>query len=135
MIPGFERIIEEKIRRAQKDGAFENLQGSGRPMKEEDVRIPADLRMAYHLLKTADMLPPELETRKEILSTRELLSAATDLDEQYRLLTRLNLLIRKANSSRTGNPALDLPEGYAPAVLARLAATTGSKPTDNGSES
>ncbi|MEE9495379.1 MAG: DnaJ family domain-containing protein, partial [Desulfobacterales bacterium] len=32
MIPGFTKIVEERIRRAQKKGEFENLEGTGKPL-------------------------------------------------------------------------------------------------------
>jgi hypothetical protein len=31
MIPGFEKIIEERIKKAQEDGAFDSLDGHGKP--------------------------------------------------------------------------------------------------------
>ncbi len=36
MLTGFEKIVEERIRRAQKEGEFENLSGSGKPFIIED---------------------------------------------------------------------------------------------------
>ena len=47
MIPGFTKIVEERIRIAQKKGDFENLDGSGKPLKiDDDSHIPEDLRLA-----------------------------------------------------------------------------------------
>jgi len=36
MITGFEKIVEERIRQAQKKGEFDNMPGSGKPLKFED---------------------------------------------------------------------------------------------------
>lgn len=123
MIPGYEKIVEEKIRAAQKRGAFDRLAGSGQPLPEEDIRVPEDLRMAYRLLKTADFLPPEIELRKEIHATRELLDQTGDLAQQQKLLQKLNVLIRKCNMMRTGSIDRELPEEYVPAIVDRLAGT------------
>ena len=52
MIQGFEKIVEERIRKAQKKGEFENLVGSGKPLKfNSDWFIPEELRLAYKILK------------------------------------------------------------------------------------
>ena len=49
----FARVVEERIREAQKEGAFDNLPGKGKPLQLEDQSlIPEDLRMSYHILKT-----------------------------------------------------------------------------------
>jgi hypothetical protein len=61
----FERIAENRILEAIEAGAFDNLEGKGRPLNlEDDAYIPSELRMAYKILKNADCLPPELELRK-----------------------------------------------------------------------
>jgi len=66
MIQGFEKIVEERILKAQKKGDFENLIGSGKPLKlNENYYIPEELRLAYKILKNADCLPPEIELKKE----------------------------------------------------------------------
>jgi len=45
--------------------------------------VPADLRLAYRMLKNAVYIPEELALRKEIVQTEELLAAATDEKEKY----------------------------------------------------
>ena len=40
MLKGFQKIIEERIRKAQEAGEFENLPGSGQPLNLEDMSIP-----------------------------------------------------------------------------------------------
>jgi DTW domain-containing protein YfiP len=59
MIPGFTKIVEERIRRAQKKGEFENLEGTGEPLNlADDQAVAEELRLAYKILKNADCLPP-----------------------------------------------------------------------------
>ena len=38
MFTGFEKVIEARIKKAQEEGAFENLPGSGQPLHLEDDR-------------------------------------------------------------------------------------------------
>jgi len=52
MFTGFSKIIEERIRMAQKKGVFENLEGSGKPLDlESDSHIAEDLKLAHKILK------------------------------------------------------------------------------------
>ena len=61
MFTGFEKIIESRIKKAQADGAFDNLPGSGQPLNLDDDRhIPEDLRMAHKVLKNADFSDAKL---------------------------------------------------------------------------
>jgi len=113
MFTGFEKIIEARIKKAQEDGAFENLPGSGQPLELSDDRyIPEDLRMAHKVLKNADCLPPEVQLRKEIRSTEEMLTGMTDTAQKYRTLKKLNFLILKLNATRKADASLDIPQRY-----------------------
>lgn len=123
MFPGFEKLIESRIKKAQQEGAFENLPGTGQPLPLEDDRhIPEDLRMAYKVLKNADCLPPEVQLRKEIRTTEDLLAGMTDTVQKYRTLKKLNFLILKLNALRDGNAAYDIPQRYYGEVVERLGA-------------
>ena len=113
MFTGFEKIIEARIKKAQDDGAFENLPGSGQPLRLDDDRhIPEDLRMAHKVLKNADCLPPEVQLRKEIRTTEDLLAAMSDTTQKYRTLKKLNYLILKLNTIRNADAAFDIPQRY-----------------------
>ncbi|MDY0162090.1 DUF1992 domain-containing protein [Desulfobotulus sp.] len=116
----FDKIAEEKILEAQKRGLFSNLPGSGAPLPPEDIPIPEDLRMAYRMLKSADFLPPELELRKEIHSTRELLEAVPEIANKQKILTKLNVMIRKLNILQPARLDREMPEYYLPQILERL---------------
>lgn len=123
MFPGFEKLIESRIKKAQEQGAFENLPGSGRPLDLEDDRhIPEDLRLAYKVLKNADCLPPEVQLRKEIRTTEDLLAGMTDTTQKYRTVKRLNFLILKLNAMRSSSAAYEIPQRYFDEVIERLGA-------------
>ena len=121
MLPGFDKIVEERIREAQRRGDFKNLEGSGKPLTlNDESNIPEDLRLAYKVLKNAEMMPPEIELKKEILRTEDLLAQMPDTAEKYRLLNKLNFMIMRLNTSRNGRIDFDLPQHYTDKVLRRL---------------
>lgn len=121
MIPGFEKIIESRIKKAQDDGAFEDLPGRGRPLNLQDDRhIPEDLRLAYKVLKNADCLPPEVQLRKEIQTTEDLLQGMTDTGKKHRTLKKLNYMIMKLNAMRGSNANFDIPQRYYADVVDRI---------------
>lgn len=121
MIPGFENIVEERIKIAQKKGEFSDLPGKGRPLElDGDGQIPEDLRLAYKILKNADCLPPEVELKKEIRRTEDLLATMKDAAQRYRTLKKLNFLILKLNATRSGDARFDVPQRYLEAVADRL---------------
>lgn len=122
MITGFEKIVEERIRRAQEQGAFEDLPGKGAPLKIEDDRhIPEDLRLAHKILKNADCKPPEVELKEKIAQAEDLLAGMEDTREKYRLLKKLNFMIMKLNSMRDGCVEFEVPQKYTARVVDRLA--------------
>ena len=121
MFTGFYRIIEERIRAAQKKGVFENLEGSGKPLNLEDDRhVPEDLRLAHKILKNADCLPPEIELKKEIARTEDLLSGMKDTAQKHRTLKKLNYLIMKLNAVRDTSIELEMPQQYSHKLVERL---------------
>jgi len=105
----FARIVEERIREAQQEGAFDNLPGKGKPLMLEDLSaVPEDLRMAYHILRNAHVLPPEAELQKEIHTLQDLLKYVEDGGERKALakelewkVIRLDLLRRRSFSPHT----------------------------------
>jgi hypothetical protein len=128
MIPGFERIVEERIKKAQYKGAFENLPGAGKPLNlTSDQHIPEDLRLAYKILKNADCLPPEIELKKQIHRTEELLADMQDAHMRYRTIKKLNYLIMKLNAARNQDTRFDMPQQYEGAIAQRMASRSAGK--------
>jgi hypothetical protein len=123
MLSGFEKIVEERIRRAIEKGEFDDLPGAGEPLVlENDSSVPEELRLAYKILKNADCLPPEIELRKEIEKTEDLLAALPDTAEKYRILKKLNFLILKVNALRRASIANEIPQHYTGRIVSRLEA-------------
>ena len=75
----FWRIAEERILEAQRAGEFDNLSGKGKRLELEDLSwVPEDLRIGYHVLKNAHVLPPEAELLKDIHTLEDLLKHVED---------------------------------------------------------
>lgn len=100
----FWRIAEERILDAQRAGAFDDLPGKGRPLHLEDLSwVPDDLRIGYHILKNAHVLPPEAELLKDIHTLEDLLKHVEDEGQRQALaksiqskMIRLDLLKRRS---------------------------------------
>jgi hypothetical protein len=132
MLPGFQKIVEERIQKAQREGVFENLIGSGKPLVFKDDRfIPEELRLAYKILKNADCVPPEIELKKEIHTTEELLAGMGETAEKYRTLKKLNFLIMKFNAIRNSPVAFDIPQQYQQKLTERFGSNDSNVKTEN----
>ena len=131
MFTGFSKIIEERIRQAQRKGVFENLEGSGKPLDlEGDGYVAEDLRLAHKILKNANCLPPEIELKKEIKRTEDLLSAMKDTAKKHRTLKKLNYLIMKLNAARDTSIELEMPQQYSLKLVERLESAKKNSKTD-----
>ena len=103
-VPLFQRLAEQRILEAQRNGAFDDLPGKGKPLELEDQSTaPLDLRMAYHVLKNAHVLPPEAELLNDIHILEDLLKHVEDEGERRALaksiqwkVIRLDLLKRRS---------------------------------------
>jgi hypothetical protein len=115
---GHGKIIEKRIKEAEERGEFENLPGRGRPLKlDDDSRIPADLRLAYKILKNADCLPPEIELQKEIRKMEDMLKNIPDEKERYLQIKRINFKIMKLNMMGRKSPLLEENQIYYSKVI------------------
>jgi hypothetical protein len=120
MIPGFNKIVEMRILTAQKNGEFDDLEGSGKPLKLDDGCVPEELRLAYKVLKNADFVPPEIELKKEVKQTEDLLAGMQDTAEKYRTLKKLNFLIMKLNTLRNTSVVFEMPQQYEEKLVGRF---------------
>ncbi len=79
MNEGLASVAEERIQEALLAGEDRNLAGSGRPFDlEAYFSAPASLRAGFGFLKSAGVVPPEVEALREASRLRELLATATD---------------------------------------------------------
>ncbi|HIC85946.1 MAG TPA: DUF1992 domain-containing protein [Desulfobacterales bacterium] len=119
---GFQKIVEERIKKAQEEGLFDDLPGKGKPLElEDDSHVPEDLRLAYKILKNADCLPPELQLKKEIRQMEDMLEAIPDEKERYRLIKKINFKIMKLNMMGKKSPLLEETEIYYKKIVEKFA--------------
>ena len=110
---GYLKMVERKIQEAMERGEFDNLPGQGKPLLlEEDSHIPEELRVAYKILKNADCLPPELETKKEIRQMEDLLANIPDEKERYKLIKKINFMIMRLNMMGKRSPLFEEKQIY-----------------------
>jgi len=122
ILPGYEKIVEQRIKEAMEKGEFENLPGKGKPiLLEDDSHVPEDLRLAYKLLKNADCLPPELLEKKEILQMEDMLTAIPDEKERYKLIKKINFKIMKLNVMGRKSPLLEEKQIYYKKLIDKIA--------------
>jgi DnaJ homologue, subfamily C, member 28, conserved domain len=66
------KAVEEIIAEAMVRGEFDNLPGAGKPLDlSAYFNTPEELRLAYSILKNANLLPGEAELLKEIAARKE----------------------------------------------------------------
>jgi hypothetical protein len=108
----FERRAEQKIREAMDAGEFENLPNAGSTLDLEPYfAMPAHLRMAYSILKSANCLPAEIELLNEVARLESAATNAVGAEEQASVATelqqarlRLALALERLRTDASGPP-------------------------------
>lgn len=119
MLSAIQIIAERRIARAIEEGSLQTEAWHGKPLPMDDDRlIPADLRMAYKILKNSGYLPPEIEARKEIRQIEELIAATEDEHVRLRQMKKLNILKIKLAGMR--QRPLHLDEDYYDRVVEKV---------------
>ena len=92
----FDKLVEQKIREAQRAGEFDRLEGAGRPINlDAYFSTPEELRASYAVLKNAGVLPEEAQLRREMNELKERLDSCEDPRERERLTRSLSELTLK----------------------------------------
>lgn len=97
MLSILQTIAERKILQAMTEGTLLDLSHwQDKPMPPDPMTdVPADLRMAYRLLKNAGYVPEEIALQKEITRIEQLLATCTDEQEKVRQLRKISCLKTK----------------------------------------
>ncbi|ACN14040.1 conserved hypothetical protein [Desulforapulum autotrophicum HRM2] len=121
MIPGFEAIVEQRIKQAQENGELDNLPGQGQPLPNEEIDFSNELRLAHKILKNAGFLPPEVELRRDISAMEQLLDAVEPgSGEQERIRKKLNLLMTRLGMTKTTRKTISIPAEYRNSIINRM---------------
>jgi hypothetical protein len=107
MLTALHKIAERRIEQALAEGKGPDLSHwKNKPLPDDNMQnVPADLRLAYRMLKNSGYIPEELALHKKIVRTEELLAAAVDEQEKYKQLKKLNYLKFKLECRR-GRPLI-----------------------------
>lgn len=107
----FQKNVDEKIKEAIAAGEFDNLPGKGKPLDlDAYFATPEHLRIGYSILKSADIIPEEMELLRQIESLKQSLESSTAEIEQKALrqqlsekLTSLNMRIERTGKKYPGS--------------------------------
>ena len=75
--------VDQMIREAQAKGAFDNLPGTGKPLKLDDDVFAGEMASAYRIAKNANASPLWVQLDKEIGDEREALGAMLERSARY----------------------------------------------------
>jgi hypothetical protein len=115
-------VAEERIQDAMRRGVFDDLPGAGRRLDlDDDLLVPAELRVANRILKNSGYVPPEIIERREIAALEAELPALPP-QARDKALTRLALLRTKLGARR--GRALSLNRFYERKIAEKLAGGT-----------
>jgi hypothetical protein len=109
---GYESPIDRQLREAQERGEFDNLPGTGKPLRDagreyqEDWWITAWLRREG---EGASMLPPTLQLRREAEDLEKLVDRRSSEVAVRELVAAVNEQIRKARVGLLDGPPALLP--------------------------
>ena len=92
------RNADEKIKEAIAKGELDNLPGKGKPLDlDAYFAMPEDLRMGYSILKSADIIPEEMELLKQIEGLKKSLDSCTNQIEKRAIQKQLSEKITNFN--------------------------------------
>jgi Domain of unknown function (DUF1992) len=89
----FDKLVEQKIREAMREGEFDNLEGKGRPVNlDAYFSTPEELRAGYTVLKNAGILPEEAHLLRDINDLKRKIEACREEAERESLSMSLREL-------------------------------------------
>lgn len=87
----FNKFVEDQIQKGMSEGLFDNLKGAGKPLNlDEYFNTPEDLRIGYSVLKSGNIIPPEVEMLREIDDLKQKRADCTDEAKRKQLNKIIN---------------------------------------------
>ena len=102
-------LVEERIRNAMAQGAFNNLPGAGRPIP--DLNEPYDEMWwirKWLRREGVNLIPESLARRKEFLARFQMLLLLANESDVRRAVDDLNADVARWNATTTSGPTTDL---------------------------
>ncbi|WP_407314009.1 DUF1992 domain-containing protein [Desulfosporosinus sp. SB140] len=86
----FDKIVEDRIQEAFRNGEFDNLPSQGKPINLDYwASLPEGIRAGYMLLKNAGFVPEEVQLLKDIDELRDQLACCCNPEEKIRIHKKL----------------------------------------------
>lgn len=86
----FDKIAEDRIQEALRNGEFDNLPSQGKPINLDYwASLPAGIRAGYMLLKNAGFVPEEVQLLKDMEKLREQMANCPDQEERLAMQRKL----------------------------------------------
>ncbi len=121
MVEAIRIIAERRISEAISEGRLQVEGWHGKPLPaEENPLVPADLRMAYKILKNAGYVPEEISARREIARLEELIARTEDEHLRLQQIRKLNVLVSKLNMQRHRPLQLEEHDDYFRRIVERV---------------
>ncbi len=116
---GFESWVDRQIREAEERGAFENLPGAGKPLRDANAPYDESWWLKQKMRDEGlSHLPPTLALRKEAEDALKAASRARSEEEVRRIVEGVNEKIREAFRRPLSGPPLNLSPYDVDAVVA-----------------
>jgi hypothetical protein len=98
------RLADRRIEDAMKEGKFDNLSGTGKPLDLDPTPADEEARLmwwALRILRNNDVTPDEIRWRKTIETLKGELSQSRDERRVKVLVTQINAMVHKLNTLGT----------------------------------
>lgn len=87
----FDKIVEDRIQEAIRNGEFDNLPSQGKPINLDYwASLPEGIRAGFMLLKNNGFLPEEVQLLKDIEDLRKRLVSCTNQEEKVAISKKLD---------------------------------------------
>jgi hypothetical protein len=101
----FDSWIDQQIKKAQREGQFDNLPGAGKPLPDlDEVYDPGWWVKKLVRRERISVLPPALAIKREVERGLEKIRNLRSEKQVRQQLERLNAKIAKVNASTTSGP-------------------------------
>lgn len=78
-----DRLAEQRILQAEREGLFDNLPGEGKPLPPDPFfRLPDEIRLAARVLTMCGCAPQELDLLRDLNQTRRRLGYSATAEER-----------------------------------------------------